>query len=273
MLRLPSDYFEKRHVGDIFSRLQSVQPIQTAISQGVISSVIDGVMAFIAAFILFFLFHDAGADRHLRRSAEYVAFARPVSQNETTDGRGDFLAGAKEQTHLMETVRAATTLKLMGRESEREGAWRNLHAETTNASISVGRFEITQSFVQTLITGLQTVAVIYVAARLVLDGQGFSVGMLFAFMSFRQTFTDRAIGLVNQIIQFRFLRLYLDRLADIVTTPAESSVGAPAIGAKSGHIRLKNVSFRYGVTDPLAPRGYQPRYPAGRFRRPDRRLG
>ena len=42
LLRLPSDYFEKRHVGDIFSRLQSVQPIQTAISQGVVGTVIDG---------------------------------------------------------------------------------------------------------------------------------------------------------------------------------------------------------------------------------------
>jgi ATP-binding cassette subfamily B protein RaxB len=161
----------------------------------------------------------------------------------------EILAGAKEQTHLMETVRAATTLKLMGREAEREGAWRNLHAETTNMSISVGRFELSRSFAQNLINGLQTVLVIYVAGRLVLDGQGFSVGMVFAFLSFRQTFTDRAMGLVNQIMEFRFLRLYLDRLSDIVTTPAETGVGAPALVDVTGHMRIKNVSFRYGVTD------------------------
>ncbi len=250
LLRLPSDYFEKRHVGDIFSRLQSVQPVQAAISQGVVGTVIDGVMAFIAAFILFF---------YSTTLALIVIFAvllsllvsfalLPAMRRRMEE---EILAGAKEQTHLMETVRAATTLKLMGRESEREGSWRNLHAETTNASIAVGRFQITQTFAQTLITGLQTVAVIYVGARLVLDGGGFSVGMLFAFMSFRQTFTDRAIGLVNQVMQFWFLRLYLDRLADIVTTPSESNVETPAIGEVSGHIRLKNVSFRYGITDPL----------------------
>ena len=55
------------------------------------------------------------------------------------------MAEAKEQTHLMETVRAATTLKLLGREAERESAWRNLHARDTNASISVGKFQISQS--------------------------------------------------------------------------------------------------------------------------------
>ena len=54
LLRLPSDYFEKRHVGDIISRLGSVKPIQTAITQGVVSTVIDGLMACVAAVILFF---------------------------------------------------------------------------------------------------------------------------------------------------------------------------------------------------------------------------
>jgi len=32
---------------------------------------------------------------------------------------------------------------------------------------------------------------------MILTGQGFSVGMLFAFLSFRQTLTDRAVALVN----------------------------------------------------------------------------
>lgn len=250
LLRLPSDYFEKRHVGDIMSRLQSVKPIQNAISQGVIGTVIDGAMACIAAFILFFysvtLAMIVIVTVLLNMAISLALFPRMRQRMEE-----EIQAEAKEQTHLMETVRAATTLKLMGRESEREGAWRNLHAETTNAGIAVGKYELSRRFVQGTITGLQTVIVIYVAARLVLDGQGFSVGMLFAFMSFRQTFTDRAIGLVNQIIEFRFLRLHLDRLADIVTTPAESNVEAPALIEVTGLLRLKNVSFRYGATDPL----------------------
>ena len=49
MLRLPADFFEKRHVGDILSRIGAVQPIQDAITRGVVASIIDGVMALIAA--------------------------------------------------------------------------------------------------------------------------------------------------------------------------------------------------------------------------------
>ena len=54
MLRLPAEFFEKRHVGDVLSRIGAVQPIQEAITRGVVSSIIDGVMALIATVILFF---------------------------------------------------------------------------------------------------------------------------------------------------------------------------------------------------------------------------
>lgn len=250
LLRLPSDYFEKRHVGDIISRLGSVKPIQDAITQGVVSTVIDGLMACIAAVILFFYSTTLAliviAAVAINLVLNLALFPRMKQRMEE-----EILAEAKEQTHLMETVRAATTLKLLGREAVRESGWRNLHAESTNASISVGKLQLSQVFIQSVVTGLQTVLVIYVAARLILDGQGFSVGMLFSFLAYRQTFTDRANALVNQMMQFRFLRLHLDRLADIVTTPSEAGDAPASLAEIKGHVRLKDVSFRYGATDPL----------------------
>jgi ATP-binding cassette subfamily B protein RaxB len=250
LLRLPSDYFEKRHVGDIVSRLGSVKPIQEAVTQGVVGTVIDGVMACIAAVILFFYSTTLA---FIVIAAVLINLALALALLPKTKQRMEesITAAAKEQTHLIESVRAATTLKLLGREAVREGAWRNLHAESTNASVSVGKFQLSQMFIQSVVTGLQTVLVIYVAGKAILAGQGFSVGMLFSFLAYRQTFTDRAIGLVNQIIQFRLLRLHLDRLSDIVTTPAEEGDGSVGHINVQGHMRLKDVSFRYGATDPL----------------------
>ena len=54
LLRLPAEFFEKRHLGDILSRLGSVQPIQDAVTRGMVSAIIDGAMALLAAVILFF---------------------------------------------------------------------------------------------------------------------------------------------------------------------------------------------------------------------------
>ena len=60
LMRLPAEFFEKRHIGDIMSRVGSVQPIQDAITRGVVASIIDGLMAIVAAAILFFYSRDAG---------------------------------------------------------------------------------------------------------------------------------------------------------------------------------------------------------------------
>ncbi len=250
LLRLPSDFFEKRHIGDIISRLGSTKQIQEAVTQGVAATVIDGAMACVAGIILFFYsttlaFIVIGAIA-INLGLFFALLPRMRQRMEES-----ILAEAKQQSHLIETVRAATVLKLLGREAVREGAWRNLHADSTNANLAVGKFQISQTLIQGIVTGLQTVLVIYVAGQAILEGKGFSVGMLFSFLSYRQTFTDRAMALVNQIIQFRFLRLHIDRLSSIVTTPAEYSNEATVELAVQGHIRLKQVAFRYGAADPL----------------------
>jgi ATP-binding cassette subfamily B protein RaxB len=248
MMRLPADFFEKRHVGDIFSRIGSVQPIQQAITRGVVSALIDGVMAFIAAGILFFYSILLAAISILAVFLHMgIVFAiYPAMRHRMEE---EIMAHAREQSHLMETVRAATTIKLLGREGERESAWRNLYADVTNAGVSVGKYQISMSLVQTLITGLTYVIIVYLGAQLILTSQGFSVGMLFAFLSFRQTFSDRAIGLINQLVQFRLLGLHLERLSDIVTAVPETGAQKTQTLAVNGGIKVRDVSFRYGVAD------------------------
>ncbi len=247
LLRLPADYFEKRHVGDIISRLGSVQPIQDAVTRGIVAAIIDGMMALVAAVILF-LYSMTLALVVIGAVILNLIIVRLMFPSMRARMEEEIIAKAKEDSHLMETVRAAITIKLMGREAEREAAWRNFYAEVTNAGISVGKYQITLQLMQQIITGLQTIIVIYLAARMIIAGQGFSVGMLFAFLSFRQTFTDRAVALINQAVQFRLLGLHLDRIADIVTAEAEPAGAAPVVEVK-GAMRAKNVSFRYGASD------------------------
>jgi ATP-binding cassette, subfamily B, bacterial CvaB/MchF/RaxB len=250
MLRLPADFFEKRHVGDILSRIGAVQPIQDAITRGVVASIIDGVMALIAAGILLFYSVTLGAIV-VFAFLVHLGLVFAVYPGMRHRMEEEILARAKEQSHLIETVRAATIIKLMGREAERESAWRNLFAEVTNAGISVGKYQIGFGFIQTLLAGLVNVIIIFLGARLILAGEGFSVGMLFAFLSFRNTFNERAVGLINQLVQFRLLRLHLDRLADIVTAVPETETAKAQRLDVKGAIKVRGLSFRYGVADQL----------------------
>ena len=166
----------------------------------------------------------------------------------------------------METIRAATTIKVMGREAEREGVWRNLFAGSITASISVGKFQIALTTLQGLITGLQTVVVIYLGASAILRGDGFSIGMLVAFLSFRQTFTDRTNSLINQVIQFRFIGLHLERLADIVGSSRDHAEDGPVAHLDvRGALALHDVGFSYGVSDRKLFEGLNLTVQAGEF--------
>ena len=251
LLRLTTEFFEKRHVGDILSRMGSVKPVQEAVTQGVVATLIDGFMAIVVAAILFVYSPPLAllvvATVALSLVATYALY--PAQRRRVEE---QIVAAAKEQSHLIESVRASTTIKLMGREAERESAWRNLLADATNAAFSVSKLSVGMTAAQGLLTGLQIILVVYLAAQAILLGEGFTVGMLFAFLSYRQTFTDRCLALINQLIQFSFLRLHLDRVGDIVQAqrePLEDSLGADA--DYSGSMGMHKLSFRYGGGDPL----------------------
>lgn len=264
LMRLPSDWFEKRHVGDILSRIGSASAIQDVLTRGVIAAIIDGVMAVVAIIILL-LYSPTLTAVVVGAVAINLALAFALFPALKARTEEQIIETAREQSHIMETVRAATTIKIMGREAERESSWRNLFANAVNASVSVGKFQISLTFTQGLVTGIQTVLVIYLGARTIVAGDGFSVGMLFAFLSFRQTFTDRANALINQVIQFRFLNLHLDRLADIVTAEPETGGVAPPRLEVSGGMRLEGVAFRYGASDRLVLEGIDLEVQPGEF--------
>ena len=249
LIRLPASFFEKRHVGDILSRMSSTKTVQDALTQGVVSALIDGCMALVAGIILFVyapLLALLVLISVLLVLATTLAYY-PVMRARTQEM---IMTAAAEQSHVMETIRAATTIKLMGREAERESAWRNLYGKTFNANISLGRFSISLSFLQNAVIGLQTILVVCIGARDILTAQGFSLGMLMAFLSFRQTFTDRALSLVAKGFQFRMLGLHIERLGDIIAQEVETRSEDMAGIALNGSLNVRDVSFRYGTSDP-----------------------
>ncbi len=253
LMRLPVPYFEKRHVGDIMSRIESTNAIQDALTRGMVSAMVDGLMAVIAAFILF-LYSPLLAVVVITSLLIVLGLGfafYPATRAATED---NIVAAASEQSHLIETVRAMPTIKLMGGETEREGKWRNRFASVVNSSVRVGKFEIGLRFLQNVVIGIQTVLVIWLGARMILNADGFSVGMMMAFLSFRQTFSDRAQSLVAEVMQFRLLKLHLERLGDIVTTEpdvAQSDGRPPRMIDVQGGLELRGVSFRYGAASPL----------------------
>lgn len=265
LIRLPTSYFEKRHVGDLISRIGSTKPIQEALTQSVVAVLIDGLMALLMLIVMFLYAPLLGTIvlasvallilitiliyPHLRRTQEEAIFA-----------------GALENTHVIETIRASTTIKLFGREATREAAWRNLYTDFINANVEYGKYTIWQRFAETTLIGLQLIFVVFAAAKIMMaDGSNFTVGMLLAFLAYRQYFTDSVTQLLQKAIEFRLLSLHMDRLADIIFAETEKRTDDIKLGTEEikGDIELKNLWFRYSPLDPWIIENYSTTLSAG----------
>jgi ATP-binding cassette subfamily B protein RaxB len=91
---------------------------------------------------------------------------------------------------------------------------------------------------------------VYLAAELVISKE-LSVGMIFAFMSYKGQFTGKATSLIGQIITYKMISLHLARLGDIVLTEVEKDTSSQVFPKRiKGDLKLENISFRYTETDP-----------------------
>jgi ATP-binding cassette subfamily B protein RaxB len=121
-----------------------------------------------------------------------------------------------------------------------------------SANVRLGRAKITFTGLNDALFGLENIITIYLAARLALSNS-LTIGMIFAFMSYKQQFTEKAVQLVEKALDFRILELHLARLADIALSPLER--GHDRLFAYTrqiqGRIELRSVSFQYAETDPL----------------------
>lgn len=257
LVRLPVRYFERRHVGDIISRMNSTQPIQEALSQSVVAVLIDGAMALIMLGVMI-LFSPLLALIVIVTSALLVLATLLIYPKLRSTQEEAIYARALENSHVIESIRASTTVKLFGREAEREASWANLFTDFINADVGHQRWQVAQTFAQTLMIGVQVVAVVVAAAWMMTQsGSTFTVGMLVAFLIYRQYFADAVVQLVTKGNEFRLLSLHLDRLADIVhAAPERAAEGYDPLGDLNGRVTLDHVTFAYSPEDPVVVKDF-----------------
>lgn len=123
LFRLPVEWFERRHVGDVLSRFQSVQPIQDALTQGLVGSLVDGILAVLTFALM--VWYSVGLALIALGAFALYALVRLISFGFERDAReAGIVTLGKEQSTLIETVRGIVTLRLFGREAERHVLWR-----------------------------------------------------------------------------------------------------------------------------------------------------
>jgi ATP-binding cassette, subfamily B, bacterial CvaB/MchF/RaxB len=258
LISLPITWFEKRHLGDIAARFGSIGPIQQAITGSIVESILDGVMA-IGALIMMMIYAPSLACVVLAFSIANALTKLGFQRALAVASSERIALAARENSHFLETVRSILPIRIAGRGSERTTRWLNLWVELQKRDYRSGVINVSSGSVMALLAGVENVLVVWLAARIVIDGgadpsQGFTIGMMFAFMSYKSQFTGRISALIEAISQYQLLGLHTSRLADIVLTPTEPGSQLERVSKRhldlQSSIEFKNVSFRYSASEP-----------------------
>jgi ATP-binding cassette subfamily B protein RaxB len=248
LVRLPVSFFEKRYFGDIMSRFEGAEAIQRTLTNNSIEAVLDGLISIFVLAVMFFYSRRLAlivvlsvliyvALRHLA----YLPLRKSMEEQ--------IMRLSRQQTFLIETLRGIRTIKVLGREDSRNARWMNLLADTTNVQVATEKLTLLFKAANTLIFGLQSVAVVWFGAALVLAGH-FTIGMLFAFVAYQEQFKARITNFVDRLFEFRMLSLQVQRLADVVMEKAEAVASElPPVSGEAA-IEVKHLYFRYSDVEP-----------------------
>jgi ATP-binding cassette subfamily B protein RaxB len=254
LLRLPLPYFEKRHLGDIVSRFRSIDAIQRTVTTAFVEAIVDGAMSLLLLAVML-CYSPRLAAICVAATALYVAL-RWGAHSPLRDARNEQIAaGAKQDSHFIETARGVRAVKIFARGGERRAAWLALLVEQVNASLRVQRLGIALRAGNGALFGLENVLVVYLGANLVLGGT-LSTGMLLAFVAYQRQFAVRVSTLIDKLAEVRLLRLHCERLGDIVLTAPEDD-GGPGrlIGAEEARsgvaVCVRGLRYRYAEHEPF----------------------
>lgn len=264
LLNLPLSWFERRHTGDIVSRFQSTQPVSQTLSQSLIASLIDGILA-LATLVMMFFYSVLLALLATSAVVIYALLRLAFLQSMRFKNVDSISTAAKEQSTLIETIRGIGAIKSGGAEPSRFRIWRAAKADAVNSVIRLGRLNAFFDSAEKLVASIERVLFIYIAVSLALD-HTLTLGMIFALQAYKQQFVDASLRLVDQAMNYRIMRIHLTRISDIaLSRPDFDGASDDTAPARPCAIEVKDLLFRYSAADPEVLRGVNLQIAAGEF--------
>ena len=254
LMRLPVAWFEKRHTGDVMSRFEAVQKIQQTLTTSFIEAVLDGLLV-VVTLVMMLIYSALLTAIAVGAVAVYAVlrwvFFRPL--REATEE--SIVFEAKRASHFLESLRGVQSIKLFNRQEDRQARFMNLVVDAMNANIATRKLDLMFSVGHKLVFGIERIAIVWVGALLVMD-HTFSVGMLFAFIAYKEQFATRISALIDKFVDVKMLKLQGERLADIVLTAPEPQAEFVVPGNELPiTLELRNIQFAYSESEPQVLRG------------------
>lgn len=256
LLRLPTDFFRTRNVGDLQLRFGALDELRAEIQQ-----LLEGGLLRLVLTSIYILFM-------LRISVKLTALAlvvaalillptaliglqsRPLQrQQEEAEGQA--------QSRNLELLGAVAKLRLAGAEQAAARWWGQEFQKIVNLENALDAKEASASLLKAVMPNLGTLLVYIVVTRLIAEAANAptlnapNVGQLLGFFSAFGTFIGAAAGFAGLLIGAFDMPVIYERARPILQTEPETAELLEEAGVLQGHVQLDRVSYRYAPELPL----------------------
>ncbi|HGU3900293.1 TPA: peptidase domain-containing ABC transporter [Salmonella enterica] len=245
LLRLPLAFFERRKLGDIQSRFDSLDTLRATFTTSVIGFIMDSIMV-VGVFVMMLLYGGYLTWIVLCFTTIYIFIRLVTYGNYRQISEECLVREARAASYFMETLYGIATVKIQEMVGIRGAYWLNMKIDAINSGIKLTRMDLLFGGINTFVTACDQVVILWLGAGLVIDNQ-MTIGMFVAFSSFRGQFSERVTSLTSFLLQLKIMSLHNERIADIALHEKEEKKPEIEIVAHMGPISLEtnDLSYRY----------------------------
>jgi ATP-binding cassette, subfamily B, bacterial CvaB/MchF/RaxB len=249
LLRLPYSFFQKRHLGDLVSRLEAVHALRRFVTTSTIEAVIDGAVAVAAIWVLFS--YSASMTLLVLGAVGTYWTVRLLTAGRFRIATENLVRNdAAQQSQMLETLRGIKSIKVNARESLRLFSYQVALNETIGAEAQLSRMQVVMTSFNTGVFGIEKSIVLMIGGFAIVSSE-LSLGMLVAFLGFREIFVQRAAHLADRIADMRSLGVHYRRVRELMLTPVGAGGSTPLPYDRArGCLEFENVSFRFSDDEP-----------------------
>ncbi len=245
MMFLQTSFYNHWPSGDVVARVRELEKVRQFITGTGLTLVLDAIFAVIYMAVMFHYSVElslivlvAVPLYTLLNIAVIPVYRKRLNEN--------FAANADTQSYIIETVTGIETVKHHAVEGLMEQKWERLLNGYVKSNRSIANLVNGAGSIGGLYQQLFMLAILWYGAYLVMENQ-LSIGQLIAFQMLAGMVVSPVMRIFSAWQNFQQAKVSLDKLGDIMDSPAEAAFNPnrSVLPSLRGQLVLDNVSFRY----------------------------
>lgn len=249
LMNLPISFFDVRMTGDIMQRINDHHRIERMLTTSSLSVLFSLINMFIMGGVLVYYNLKIFAVFFTGSFLYFLWVILFLKRREKLDYKR-FSEVSQEQSKVIELINGMQEIKLHNAEKQKRWGWEYVQARLFKVSMKGLVLEQTQNIGSNFINEIKNIVIIFLSAKLVIDGQ-ITLGMMLAISSIVGSLNGPIIQLINFIREAQDAKISLARLSEIHEKEDETQQEENQTKhiPQNANIVIQDLSFKYIGSD------------------------